>query len=71
MKNVTLSVEDSTLEGVKRLAASRGVSLNAYIRGILQQLVRSEPGKLTSVFEEIDKLELKPYTYRRSDAYED
>jgi hypothetical protein len=38
VKNITLSVEDKTLERAREAARKRGSSLNALIRGFLEEL---------------------------------
>lgn len=42
MKNVTLSVEESTLREARRIAAQRSTSLNAMIRDFLTELTERE-----------------------------
>jgi len=42
MKNVTLAIEEATLRKARRIAAERSTSLNAMIRGFLQDLTERE-----------------------------
>ena len=42
MKNVTITVDDSTLREARRIAAERSTSLNALIREFLERLTRRE-----------------------------
>ena len=42
MKNVTLAVDEATLREARRIAAERSTSLNAMIRGYLEELTRRE-----------------------------
>lgn len=42
MKNITLSVDDRTLEAVRVYAAERGTSVNALVRAELERIAASE-----------------------------
>ena len=42
MKNVTLAIDEATLRTARRIAADRSTSLNAMIRGFLQELTERE-----------------------------
>jgi hypothetical protein len=42
MKNVTLAIDEATLRTARRIAADRSTSLNAMIRGFLQELAERE-----------------------------
>ena len=42
MKNVTLSLDEATLRDARRIAAEQSTSLNALIRGFLEQLTARE-----------------------------
>lgn len=42
MKNVTISLDETTLRDARRIAAERSTSLNALIRDFLQRLTERE-----------------------------
>ena len=42
MKNVTIALDESLLREARRIAADRSTTLNAMIRGFLEELARSE-----------------------------
>ena len=42
MKNVTITLDESTLREARRIAAQRSTSLNALIRDFLEKLTRRE-----------------------------
>jgi metal-responsive CopG/Arc/MetJ family transcriptional regulator len=42
MKNVTIALDESLLREVRRIAADRSTTLNAMIRGFLEELAQRE-----------------------------
>ena len=50
--NVTLSIDDQVVARARRLAATRGTSLNQLIRDYLEELTR--PGDVQSVIDQLD-----------------
>ena len=42
MKNVTIALDESLLREARRIAADRSTTLNAMIRGFLEEVARSE-----------------------------
>ena len=42
MKNVTIALDESLLREARRIAADRSTTLNAMIRGFLEELARRE-----------------------------
>ena len=42
MKNITISIEDETLEAGRRYATERGMSLNSLIRQILKSTIAND-----------------------------
>ena len=44
MRNVTLSLDELLLENAKAYAASKGQSLNAFVKGLIEREVKSSQG---------------------------
>ena len=42
MKNVTIALDESLIQAVRRIAAERSTTLNAMIRGFLEELAERE-----------------------------
>jgi len=57
MRNVTITLDERTLEDARRYAAVRGISLNAFLRDLISRSVR-KPGEQAAdaLFEAMDRL---------------
>ena len=57
MRNVTITLDERTLEDARRYAAVRGISLNAFLRDLISRSVR-RPGEQATdeLFEAMDRL---------------
>ncbi|HSI73010.1 MAG TPA: hypothetical protein VK934_07515 [Fimbriimonas sp.] len=53
MKNVTISLDEATLDASKRYAAARGLSLNAYIKDLMQRDLAVHTGEWPQDFFEL------------------
>jgi plasmid stability protein len=75
MKNITLSVDDRTLEAVRVYAAERGTSVNALVRAELERIAASED-RIAQARRRIrelaatSKAEVGPVTWTRDDVHE-
>jgi hypothetical protein len=75
MKNITLSIEESTLDEVRRLAARRGTTVNAMVREHLEQLAKNHNRAKQAMKElremsEFSKADLGKVTWTRDELYE-
>ena len=74
MKNLTISLDERLLTEAKKAAASQGVSLNKFIREIVQRAVRPTPEKGEFLLFKLVE-ELKPnsggWKWNREEIYED
>jgi hypothetical protein len=74
MRNVTLAIEDSVLETVRKYAASQGTTVNALIREHLGRLA-SEHNKAARARKRLVELsrtstaEVGPITWKREELY--
>ena len=75
MKNVTLAIDDATLDRARAYATKRGTTLNALVRQHLEQLGRNEE-RLDQAMRELRALSEKTaarlgpdYRFDREDAY--
>ena len=75
MKNVTIALEESLLREARRIAADRSTTLNAMIRGFLEELARNE-SRAMKARERIVELcrethaEVGPRTWSRDELHE-
>ena len=74
MKNLTLAIDEETLEASREYARKHRLTLNALIRELLLKTVRrNSDAKLKGLFELMDKhpgRARKHYKFRREDAYD-
>ena len=56
MKNVTISLDDSTMEALRTYARARGQTLNAFLRELVNRTVRKPKGRSAKLFELMDSL---------------
>ena len=74
MKNVTLAIDEETLEASREYARKHRLTLNALIRLLLLKTVRANSrARLQGLFELMDKNPghaAKDYKFRREDAYD-
>ena len=72
MPNVTLSIDEETLKAGREYARLHGTSLNALIRKLLSERVRSDSGAwLDELFEMLDRAggDSKGRTWTREELY--
>ncbi len=75
MKNLTLAIDDEVLEGVRKIAANRGTTVNAIVREHLTRIA-TEEDKAARARERLIELsrssqaEVGPITWKRDDLYE-
>lgn len=75
MKNITLSVDEETLERVKVVAAKRKTSVNAIVRDYLDTIATAEDRterarrRLLELARD-SKAEAGPITWKRDDLYD-
>lgn len=75
MKNVTLALDESLLREVRRIAADRSTSLNAMIRGFLEELAARESHAAQARKRIVElcrgaQAEVGPKTWTRDDLHE-
>lgn len=73
MPNITISLEEDLVKSGRRYAEKHGTSLNALIRKILRQTIRSESGDwLDECFDLMDqaKGDSKSKNWKRGDLYD-
>lgn len=73
--NVTVSIEDDTVERVREIARMQGTSLNEMVRGYLRAVAGRRTAEelvadLERQWSEVST-EYGDYRFRRDDAYED
>jgi hypothetical protein len=71
--NVTLSIDDQTLNRARSLAQRRGTSLNQMIRDYLETLTARDPGQAVAELQRLWREEAGDSggrTWRREDAYD-
>ena len=56
MKNVTISLDDSTVDALRKSATGRGQSLNAFLRELISETVRKPKARSARLFELFDAL---------------
>jgi len=75
MKNVTIALDESLLREARRIAADRSSTLNAMIRGFLEELARRESRavkarrRIVELCRKTDA-EIGPRTWSRDDLHE-
>ena len=72
MPNITLSIDDETLEAGRRYAQKKGLSLNALIRLLLSRTVtKTAEGWLEETFRIMDQIPANSgeKTWKREDLY--
>lgn len=72
MKNVTISLDDRTMEALRKYARERGQSLNAFLRDLVSRTVRQPADKAAEeLFELMDALPATKVgvTWKRDDLY--
>jgi len=75
MKNVTIALDESLLREARRIAADRSTTLNAMIRGFLEELARRESRavkarrRIVELCRKTDA-EIGPRTWSRDDLHE-
>ena len=75
MKNVTLALDESLLREVRQIAADRSTSLNAMIRGFLEELAARESHAAQARKRIVElcratRAEVGPRTWTRDDLHE-
>jgi len=72
MPNITLSLDEATLEAARTYAQEQGWSLNELVRRLLQSSVSpNSADRLQAVFERADELKSKSAgPWRREDLYD-
>jgi metal-responsive CopG/Arc/MetJ family transcriptional regulator len=75
MKNVTIALDESLLREVRRIAADRSTTLNAMIRGFLQELTKRESGTMKARERIVElcretQAEVGPRTWSRDEIHE-
>jgi len=75
MKNITLSVDEKTLEAVKVYAAKHKTSVNALVRSELERIALAEDRTARArrrllELAETSNAEMGPVTWKREDLYE-
>ena len=74
MTNLTLSIEDDVLRAARKLAAERETTVNAMVRGFLQDLVAKQD-RAARVRQELlamsenSQMEIGEITWTRDDLY--
>ena len=75
MKNVTIALDESLLREARRIAADRSTTLNAMIRGFLEELAERESGavkarrRIVELCQETNA-EVGPRTWTRDELHE-
>jgi metal-responsive CopG/Arc/MetJ family transcriptional regulator len=75
MKNVTIALDESLLREVRRIAADRSTTLNAMIRGFLEELAQRESravkarGRIVELCRKT-QAEVGPRTWSRDEIHE-
>jgi len=75
MKNVTITLDESLIREVRRIAADRSTTLNAMIRGFLEDLAERESGVVKARRRIVElcrdtHAEVGPRTWSRDDLHE-
>jgi uncharacterized protein YjiS (DUF1127 family) len=75
MKNITLAVDDTVLDAVRRYAASKNTSVNAIVREHLGRIARNQ-NRAREAMRELREMsdrsdaEVGPVTWTRDDLYD-
>jgi hypothetical protein len=71
VKNLTITLDERTLEEARKHAESRGQSLNAFVRELIKRTVRRPSGKAQRLFDLMDSLPKTQVgiTWKREDLY--
>ena len=56
MKNVTISLDDNTMEALRNYATARGQTLNGFLRDLVSRTVRKPKGRSARLFQLMDAL---------------
>ena len=75
MKNVTIALEESLLREARRIAADRSTTLNAMIRGFLEEVARHESRAVKARRRIVElcretQAEVGPRTWARDEVHE-
>ncbi len=75
MKNVTISLDEALIREVRRIAADRSTTLNAMIRGFLEELAKRESGAVKARRRIVDlcrktEAEVGPRNWTRDELHE-
>jgi hypothetical protein len=75
MKNITLSVEDDSLEAVRLYAARNKTTVNAIVRDTFDRIAKSEDRverarRRIQELADRSKAEMGPITWKREDLYD-
>ena len=75
MKNVTIALDESLLREARRIAADRSTTLNAMIRGYLEELVQRESRAIKARHRIVElcretRAEIGPRTWSRDELHE-
>jgi metal-responsive CopG/Arc/MetJ family transcriptional regulator len=75
MKNVTIALDEVLIRKVRRIAAERSTTLNAMIRGFLQELAERESGAVKARRRIVElcresRAEVGPRTWTRDELHE-
>jgi hypothetical protein len=73
VKNITISLDERSLEEAKLLAAKRGLSLNRFVQDLIRRAIRPRPGPENDEFFRLIQ-DLKPHSggwkWNREEIYE-
>ena len=75
MRNVTIALDEALIRKVRRIAADRSTTLNAMIRGFLEELAERESGVVKARRRIVElcretHAEVGPRTWSRDDLHE-
>ena len=72
MKNVTISLDDRTMEALREYTKARGQTLNAFMRELVLRTVRTPKSRSARLFELMDALPTTKVgvTWSREDLYD-
>ena len=75
MKNVTIALDEALIREVRRIAAERSTTLNAMIRGFLEELAERESSAVKARRRIVElcrdtKAEIEPRTWTRDELHE-
>jgi hypothetical protein len=75
MRNVTVAIDEATLRAARRVAAERSTSLNALIRGFLQEITcrashARKARRRIAALSRKSNAQVSPRTWTRADLHE-